>query len=501
MVWAMDVKFKSRVIVIGGGLGGLAAAIRLAVAGCQVTVFERGERVGGKMGTLEWEGFQWDTGPSLLTMPHVLADLWAAAGAKLEEDLELLPLPQTCRYRWQDGTVVDEDEEFWQLPEVAAFLRHARGLYDISANTFLHHPLGEWKRQLTLRNLPLLRHLPKLADPRAMARTSAGFFPKSPHLQQLFNRFATYNGSSPYKAPSAFHIIPYVQARFGGWYAKGGMVAIARAMEKLALSKGVRVECGQEVARLQENAGRWTVFHRASEGGPVRPSHCEGVVCNMDTLAATKRFLDPGFTPKAELSMSGFVIHAAIGRGYPELAHHNILFSGDYEREFREIFHEASPASEPTIYISISGKSEAGRAPEGCENWFVLVNAPAAKPGFEWIHFAPKYADRILGMMTRFGLEDPRPHVRWMKTVTPEDFEMNHLAMGGALYGYASHSATSAFKRPAMAGAAPRLVFTGGSTHPGGGIPLVVLSGQMAARELLMQFGRPPIDLADALPS
>ena len=496
----MKGKFRSQVMVIGGGLGGLAAAIRLAVAGCQVTVLERNPRVGGKMNTMEWQGYQWDTGPSLLTMPHVLENLWTAAGAKLEEDIELVALPESCRYRWHDGKVINEDEAFWARPEVAEFLHHAKGLYDISANSFLHHPLAEWYKQLTFENLPLLRHLPKLADPRSIARTTAGFFPASPQLQQIFNRFATYNGSSPYQAPSAFHIIPYVQARFGGWYVRGGMYAIAAAMEKLARRHGVMIETGEEVARVQENSGKWTVFHRPTGGGAMRPRQCDGIICNMDTLAATRAFLDPAFEPKAPLSMSGFVIHAAVARSYPELAHHNILFSGDYPREFRDIFSHGEPAGEPTVYICISSKSEPSRAPEGCENWFVLVNAPALKPGYDWADVSSRYADAILGGMTRHGLADPRPHIRWMRTVTPDDFATTHLAMGGALYGYASHTTTSSFHRPAMASGRPGFVFAGGSTHPGGGVPLVVLSGQMAANTLLTQLGKPAIPLADARP-
>lgn len=497
----MDVKFRPVVTVVGGGLGGLAAAIRLAVAGCQVTIFERGGRTGGKLGSLEWEGFRWDNGPSLLTLPHVLEDLWAAAGAKREDDLELLPLETTCRYRWPDGTVIDEGEAFWRQPEVAAFLAHARGIYDLGANVLLHHPAGEWKQHLSWRSLPLLRHLPKLADPRPMARTAAAFFPGSPHGQRIFAHQAARVGSSPYLAPSALHGFAYQLARFGGWYPRGGLAAIAAAMDKLARSLGVRVECGQEVARLQENAGRWTVFHRATEGGPVRPFHCHGIVCNMDALAATRMFFDPGFAPKTASSASGFLIQAAVGREFPELAHHNVLFPADAEREFAEIFGEKSPAGEPTLSITISSKTEPGMAPEGCENWSVLVQAPPASPDLEWAHFAPKYADRILGMLPRFGIEDPRPHVRWMRLTTPEDFACRDLSPGGAFYGPAIHSLAGLLRRPAMTGTAHGLVHAGASTHPGGGIPQVVLSGQMAARELLIQLGRPPIRLPDARPS
>jgi phytoene desaturase len=493
-------KFRSRIVVIGAGLGGLAAAIRLRLAGCEVHVIERNDQVGGKMGDLEWNGYRWDTGPSLLTMPHVLADLWGRAGAKLEEDLELTRLPATCRYRWEDGTLADEDEAFWARPDVAAFLRHGRGLYEISAETFLHRPLDEWTRQLAPGKLHLLRHLPKIIDPRPLAALTARFFPDSPHLQQLFNRFATYNGSSPYLTPAAFAIIPYVQARFGGWYVAGGLHRIAEGLARLARGLGVTIETGVQADRLQRNGDGWTVFtrERDRDGGPARPLRGDGVVCNQDALEATRRLLDPGFRPAHPLSSSGFVVYAAVARQTPELAHHNLFFSGDYRREFEEIFGRGEPAGEPTVYVAVSAKSDPTRAPDGCENWFVLVNAPAAKPKFDWAARAPEYAARILGRLERFGVPDPLPFVRRLQTFTPEDFAARDLAAGGALYGYASHGPRAAFLRPPMVARLPRLVFCGGATHPGGGVPLVLLSGQMAAAKLLQQMGGKKIELPPA---
>lgn len=484
----MPTIFRPRFLVIGAGLGGVAAAIRLARAGSEVTVIDRQEKPGGKMGELEWEGFRWDTGPSLLTMPHVLEDLWAQAGRKLKHDLELIPLETTCRYRWQDGTVINEDAEFWQRPEVAAFLRHAKGIHDLSVPTFLSKPPGAWFRALGFSGLRHLAHLPKLMDPRPLARLIEKSFPGDPHVAQIFARFATYNGSSPYRTPSAFAIIPYAQAAFGGWYVRGGMRRVAAAMIRLAESLGVRFEAETEAVRFERNAAQWTVFVRDVGGGPISPRRCDGVVCNQDALAATRRFLDPSFKPRHQLSTSGFVIHAAVGKTYPELAHHNILFSQDYPDEFADLFDQRIPTDNPTIYIAASCKTEAGRAPEGCENWFVLVNAPAAVDGFNWDLHAPRYADRILGKLPAFGLEDPRPHLRWMKTFTPEQFAERDLSWGGALYGYASHGPRSAFIRPPMLSRERGLVFTGGSTHPGGGVPLVVLSGQMAASLVMQQL-------------
>jgi phytoene desaturase len=212
-----------RVGVIGGGVGGLSCAALLAHAGHRVTLYERNARVGGKLNWLAEGGYTWDTGPSLLTMPYVFEQLWTRLGRRLADDLELVPLPVTCRYRWSDGTRIDEDASFWLRPDVAKFLAYARGLYDLSADAFLHHPLGEWWRQINPRNLARLRHLPKIASFATMDEVVRRFFASDPHLVQLFDRFATYNGSSPYRTPAAFNIIAYVEAHFGGWYVKGGI--------------------------------------------------------------------------------------------------------------------------------------------------------------------------------------------------------------------------------------------------------------------------------------
>lgn len=472
-----------KVAVIGAGIGGLAVAALLAKAGKTVTLFEKNERVGGKLGWLEEGGYTWDTGPSLLTMPHVFQRLWAQLGRRLEDDLTLIPLPVTCRYRWTDGTCIDEDAAFWQRPEVARFLEYARGLYEVSAGAFLENPLAEWHRQLTWANLPKLRHLPKIASFKTLDQTVRRFFGHDPHLVQLFDRFATYNGSSPYKTPAAFNIIAYVEAHFGGWYVKGGLFEIARALERICRELGVEIRLGDEVQ--------------------ARPAGFDATVCNQDVLSATPRFLGKvvgraprlpevnrpaagaaalQWAPLREMSMSGFVMYLGVGGQFPHLSHHNIFFSDDYPAEFRQIF-AGRPADEPTIYVAIHSKADPARAPAGCENWFVLVNAPATP----WTADAQGYGDRIIERLERrFGCEGLRAAIRVRRHFTPADFETRYLAQAGSLYGYASHGVQAAFQRPAMQPkGAPGFYFVGGSTHPGGGLPLVVLGAQMAARKIL----------------
>ena len=493
---------KERIAVIGAGVGGLTCAALLARAGLAVTVFEKNERVGGKLNWLEEGGYSWDTGPSLLTMPYVFERLWERLGRRLEDDLELVPLPVTCRYRWTDGAVIDEDADFWQRPDVARFLRYARGLYDLSADAFLHHPLGEWWRQLRWRNLAKLRHLPKIASFRTMDSVVRRFFSHDPHLVQLFDRFATYNGSSPYATPAAFNIIPYVEAKFGGWYVKGGLYGIARALERICRDLGVRILTGCEVQALGGIDG----FHLQTVAARTGPF--DTVVCNQDVLTAFPRLLSGH--PESERfrrthlnrltpSISGFVLYLGVAKTYPELSHHNIFFSDDYPREFRQLFTERQPIDEPTIYVAVHSKNDPARAPAGGENWFVLVNAPALTEsrGVEWPTIAQEYGDRIIARLEqRFGFAGLREAIRVRRHFTPADFETRYLANAGSLYGFASHGVRAAFQRPKLQPAGLKnFYFVGGSTHPGGGLPLVCLSGQMVAdtivrRSLRTQKGR-----------
>ncbi len=476
---------SSNVAVIGAGVGGLTCAALLAHAGRQVTVFEKNERVGGKLNWLEADGYTWDMGPSLLTMPYVFEQLWQKLGRRLQDDLTLIPLPVTCRYRWTDGTIIDEDAAFWQRPDVARFLEYARGLYDLSADAFLHHPLGEWWRQLRWQNLSKLRHLPKIASFQTMDRTVRRFFGHDPHLVQLFDRFATYNGSSPYRTPAAFNIIAYVEAKFGGWYVKGGLYEIARALERICREEGVEFRFHHEIARVHRTGKRWELPTSAG-----REEVFDQVVCNQDVLSFRRD--EPAMQTKlktGDLAISGFALYLGVARQYPRLAHHNIFFSDNYPGEFRQLFDDHRPADEPTIYVAVHSKADPDRAPPGGENWFVLVNAPALTTDrrVDWPAMAESYGDRIIHRLeTRFGCEGLRAAIQVRRHFTPADFQTRYLAHAGSLYGFASHGVRAAFQRPALqTPGQPNFYFVGGSTHPGGGLPLVCLSGQMVAEKIL----------------
>ncbi|MDE1170368.1 MAG: phytoene desaturase family protein [Verrucomicrobium sp.] len=473
---------SKNVVVAGAGLGGIAAALRLACARHAVQVWEPGAVPGGKLRERREHGYRWDLGPSLLTMPHVLEELFAAAGERLEDHLALERLPGACRYFWRDGTVIDEDERFWARPEVARYLRRAKGIYDLSGEAYLSRPPAQFARALASpRGLPRLRHLPKVAARRTLAELSRKSF-RDIHLRQLFDRFATYNGSSPYRTPATFSIIPYVEARFGAWYVRGGMAEIARALARLAEARGVRFCHGVAAARW----GRGVLT--GSDGRTARP---DVLVCNQDVLAAAQTWLDGHFSAREmaalrrpELSSSAFVLTFGLPRRYSQLRHHNLFFSDDYRAEFDDLFIRRRLPEDPSLYVALTARTDPGDAPEGCDNYFVLANAPALPPGSLSPEDAAAYADRILARLESSGLPALRRMAVGLKIQAPEDFAARDGSLHGALYGWASHSLRAALLRPPLWSARrPGLYFVGGTTHPGGGIPLVLRgAGMVAAR-------------------
>lgn len=477
-----------KVAVIGAGLGGLSAAALLARSGLRVTVFEKGCRAGGKMNVFSANGFTWDTGPSLVTMPHVLRGLWRKLGRDLDRDLQLVRLEPSCRYFWPGRHRMDEDEAFWHRPDLARLLGHAAGIYDLSAEAFLEHRLEDWWKQLHWKNLPKLRHLPKVADRRTLAQLAAACFADK-RLRQYLGRFATYNGSSPYRAPAAFVIIPYVQRQFGSWYVKGGLYRIAETLSRICREEGARFEFGTEISRVQPDGRGFTL---ATAGGTA--FCCDLVICNQDVLSADAQLFPPPFRTgyggeRRDLAVSGFAMLLGIRGHHPGLLHHNVFFSDDYEAEFRQIFDQRTPPSPPTIYVAIDSKTEPERAPAGHENWFVLVNVPAFREpgeGNRWERVSENYGKLILRRLSAFGVDGLEKKVVECHYLSPLDFARRFNAFGGSLYGFASHGLLSAFRRPPLQSRRlPNLWFVGGSTHPGGGIPLTLLSGQIVAEEVL----------------
>jgi phytoene desaturase len=485
-------------IIVGAGLGGLATAIHLASRGQQVILLEKNERVGGKLNIVEECGYTFDTGPSLLTMPWVLRSLFEIAGARLEAELELIPIEPTCRYQWPDGTHFDA---FQSLPllieqigrldsrDIGGFLRflaYAARIYQAVAGPFLLQPFD---RLSELIRPALLRDTWKIDPLRTVDQAVQSFF-HSPYLRQVFNRYATYNGSSPYRAPATFNLIAYVEFIEGGWYVRGGMYTLARALEHLARQLGVEIRTSSPVQQVIVCDG---------EARGVVLASGEQLAANAVVINADPRYAYAALLPgqqgiaqrlaRLEPSCSGFVLLLGVDRSYPGLAHHNIFFSSDYRQEFAAIFDKRVPAPDPTIYICATSLTDPQHAPPGHTNLFVLVNAPALGPRVNWGREAPGYRDTVIRKLVRMGLEQLEQHIVYERIIAPDDLQAHYNAPDGAIYGLASNQPWTAFLRPPLrARRLRRVYFVGGGTHPGGGIPLVLLSGRAVAERVVQDL-------------
>ena len=483
------------IIIIGGGLGGLATAIHLARAGRRVLLLEKNERVGGKLNIVSECGYTFDTGPSLLTMPWVLRELFATAGAHLEDSLELIPVEPTCRYTWPDGMRFDASQTLPLLLEqigrldtrdVDGFLRfmaYTARIYNAVAEPFLLNPFDGLRDFATPA---LLRDSWKIDPLRTVDQAVRAFF-HSPYLRQVFNRYATYNGSSPYRAPATFNLIAYVELAEGGWYLRGGMYTLARALVGLAQRLGVEIRTSSPVARImvRDGAARGVVL---AGGETIAASR---VVVNADPRYTYEQLI-PGESriaarlARLEPSCSGFILLLGVDRIYPQLAHHNIFFAHDYPGEFAAIFDRKVPAPDPTVYVCTTAVTDPQHAPPGHSNLFVLVNAPALSARTNWEREAAGYRDTVVRKLERMGLAGLEQHITYERIITPDDLQTRYNAIGGAIYGLASNHPFTAFLRPPLRARTLRqLYFVGGGTHPGGGIPLVLLSGRAVAQRVL----------------
>jgi phytoene desaturase len=475
------------IIIIGAGLGGLSAACRLAKSGFSVTVLEKNKHVGGKVNFVEADGYKFDTGASLLTMRHVLEDLFEFCGKQITNYLEIIPLEPICRYFWTDGTIFDASQNVEKTESEIAklepkdvenfrkYLADSKQKYEISEQTFLAKSLNDLPQLLTSQNLP---DLLKISTLKTLDKHNAKYF-KSKKLRQLFNRFATYNGSSPYQTPATFALIPYVEFGLGAWYVRGGMYEVPKALEKLARELGVKFLTDSEVENI-------VVENKKAVGVKANGEiiSADFIVSNADAIE-TYRNLLPAKNKKyqnREPSCSGFVLLLGTRKKFPTLAHHNIFFSDDYRAEFDALFKQKIPAPNPTIYICATSRTDDTQSPEGHENLFVLVNAPYTSDKTNWQIETKSYRDLIIKKLEEFGLEGLESSIDFEQIITPTDFETKYRANKGSIYGISSNGIFSAFLRvPNKSKDIENLYFVGGATHPGGGIPLVLLSGKMTS--------------------
>ncbi len=488
------------IIIIGAGIGGLSAAIRLAAAGRRVIVYEQNEAIGGKMSQVCERGFRWDTGPSVITMRAVFEELFAAAGRRLEDYLTLLPVEPLTRYFYPDGVIFDASRDLAKTTaQIAAleerdvegylaYLAYAARIHRLTSPVFIYDEPPSWRS--FLRVPPT--HALKIDGLRKMD-TAIRSFVRSPHLHQLLGRFATYVGASPYQAPATLNVIAHVELTGGVWYPQGGIYTIAQALARLAEELDVEIHTGCPIEQIQLNGSQ--VQGVVLKNGTRQLA--EAVIANVDVTTVYQKLLPPTIaTPRRldrltrfEPSCSGFILMLGLNKQHPDLAHHNIFFSDDYPGEFADIFERGLPPQKPTIYAAITSKTDPDHAPPGHENWFILVNAPPVGSKFDWTSQATAYRDRVLDYLAEFGI-DIRENIVVERMMTPADLARHTGAWRGALYGASSNSPWTAFRRPNNRARDVRgLYFAGGTTHPGGGVPMVTLSGKVAAGMVLADFG------------
>ncbi len=473
----------TRAIIVGGGVGGLTAAIRLRADGHDVTLLERNPVVGGKLATFERDGFTFDIGPSLITLPHVFDEVFQLVGTSLDEQLDLVRLDPQFKYTWTDGSQLvvpdDPDETAAALDEFAPgagaewreFDERGRTIWDISERTFFAGPM-EAPTSL-FRRMESPRDLLEIDALRTLWRANRDTF-SDPRLQQWAGRYATYSGSSPMQAPATLTCVPHIESRFGCWYVKGGLGAVRDALERVAVDTGVEVRVDSEVKSITATPDRVTGVELA-DGGVLDATI---VVANVDAQHLYADLLPDDDAlkqvKKAKRSTSGFVLCIGASGTTPGIEHHNVWFSGDSMQEFRAI-DAGRLANDPTIYGCLSAVTDPSQAPSGDENWFLLVNTP---PGIDVD--AAAYRDVVLDRLAQRGV-DLRPRMKFCANMTPADIEHNYRSPGGAIYGSSSNGKRAAFARPANRGARQGLYLAGGSSHPGGGLPLVATSAKIVA--------------------
>ncbi len=477
-----------RIGIIGAGVAGLASAVRMAARGYEVDVFEAQSGPGGKLTEFSLDGYRFDFGPSLFTMPQYVDELFALAGKDAGQHFRYQRLPVVCNYFWDDGAQLQahaeidafarEVSEKLELPaeRVHRLLADSERKYRLTGRIFLEkslHRLDTWTNLSVAR--AMLR-IPTLDLFTSMNRVHERLA-EHPKLVQLFNRFATYNGSNPYKAPGLLSIIPHFEHRIGAFYPEGGMYSITRSIYELAKQLGVRFHFEQPVQEIGVRERRAVSLRVANEELPF-----DRIISNMDVFFTYRQLLPGRRRPERILrqrkSTSALIFYWGVRRRFPELDLHNIFFSNDYRHEFDRL--EAGDiGDDPTVYVNVTSKYTPTDAPAGCENWFTMINAPY-DDGQDWDALIARTRRRVIEKLSRRLGVDLADLIECEETLDPRRIQSQTRSHLGALYGTSSNDRMAAFMRHAnFSSRIKNLYFCGGSVHPGGGIPLCLLSARI----------------------
>lgn len=480
---------SKKAVIIGSGIAGISASIRLAVKGYEVEVFEANSYPGGKLSEIEIKGYRFDAGPSLFTLPEQVEELFLLAGKNPKEFFEYIKLPVACHYFWEDGTRLNAFSEVDKFAEeverklgepashISESLRQSAFIYEHLAPLFMHRSLHQIQTWTNPDALKSYFKMGKLGIFSTMNEANEKLF-ENPKLVQLFNRYATYNGSNPYETPATLNIIPHLEFNIGAYFPKKGMHAITQSLFQLSKDLGVSYHFNQKVEEV-------LVENKKAIGIKVGNDiiHADLVINNMDMVNAYKSILRKQKQPKLLLnqpkSSSALIFYWGIKRKFPELDLHNIFFSDNYLEEFDHIFKKGSIYHDPTVYINITSVYKPDDAPADCMNWFAMINVPNNQ-GQDWDKLITEAKKNIIHKLNRILKTDMEPLIEVEEILDPRKIEIKTSSAQGALYGNSSNNKFAAFLRHAnYSSSIKNLYFCGGSVHPGGGIPLCLLSAKI----------------------
>jgi phytoene desaturase len=481
-----------KAIVIGAGIAGLASALRLKHQGYDVEVFEKNNYTGGKINATQLGKFRFDLGPSLFTMPNLVDELFELYGKNPKTHFEYIKKDTICNYFWEDGSefsvnanveqFVEDASSFFKEPkeQIKKYLDNSQLKYDLTSPVFLEQSLHQTKSYLNLKTLKALTSVYKLDLNKSLNEVNQNVF-TNPKLIQFFNRFATYNGSSPYKTPGIMSMIPHLEMHLGTYLPKKGMHDISQSLTRLAEDEGIKFHLN---AHVEEVIVEQNLVKAIKSKGETH--HADVVVCNMDVYTAYKHILKdapkPNKTLKQERSSSALIFYWGIKKEFKQLDLHNILFSKNYKKEFEHLFKKKYFYEDPTVYINITSKHIEMDAPDGSENWFTMVNAPTHE-GQDWSAQTTFIREKIINKINKTFNTQIEKYIEVEKVVTPEDIEKETASFQGSLYGTSSNNKFAAFLRhPNFSSHYKNLYFCGGSVHPGGGIPLCLMSAKIISK-------------------
>jgi phytoene desaturase len=482
----------NKAIVIGCGIAGIASAIRLKIKGYSVVVFEKNAYPGGKLSSFESGKYRFDAGPSLFTMPHFVDELFELAGRNPREYFQYVKHTKSCHYFWDDGTKLeaDSDHKKWSKKVSETFhteegiierkLQKAARINQIIGDLFLEQSLHRVKNFLNIKTLKAILKISDLDIYKTLHQANQKDV-KHPKLVQLFDRYATYNGSNPYKTPGIMGIIPHYEHNVGTFFPTEGMNSITTSLVKLAEDIGVEFVYNSTVDEIILDKNQKKV-----KGIRINRDFIEAnlIVSNMDVYFTYNKLLPKVKYPKKTLSQerssSAIIFYWGIKKEFPELDLHNIFFSKNYKEEFDAIFNSQTMYNDPTVYINISSKIIKKDAPENSENWFVMVNAPANQAQ-DWDNLIHQTKKNVISKINSVLKTNIEMLIETEEILDPRTIESKTLSFKGSLYGTSSNSKFAAFLRhPNFKKNIKGLYFVGGSVHPGGGIPLCLLSAKIA---------------------